>query len=168
MRRLMASVLTPLCAVLAVLLAGAGAAKLRSPSGAAWAPAGLGPLGGRSAARIVGLGEIALGGWALVAPGRVACLLLGGAYAAFAVYLVRGLRAGADCGCFGPGEAPATRAHLAFDALVHPGPSLLALAARDWPAGIPLALGVGCAAYLSYLVLAVLPPLWHAGAAREP
>ena len=85
--------------------------------------------------------------------------------------------AGADCGCFGPGEAPATRAHLAFDALaagvaiaaaVHPGPSLLALAARDWPAGIPLALGVGCAAYLSYLVLAVLPPLWHAGAAREP
>ena len=177
MRRLMASVLTPLCAVLAALLAGAGAAKLRSPSGAAWAPAGLGRLGGRSGARIVGLGEVALGGWALVAPGRVACLLLGGAYAAFAVYLVRGLRAGADCGCFGPGEAPATRAHLAFDALaagvaiaaaVHPGPSLLALAARDWPAGIPLALGVGCAAYLSYLVLAVLPPLWHAGAAREP
>ena len=33
---------------------------------------------------------------------------------------------------------------------------------------IAVPLGVGCAAYLSYLVLAVLPPLWHAGAAREP
>src|SRR5947209_5052242 len=107
MRRLMASVLTPLCAVLAALLAGAGAAKLRSPSGAAWAPAGLGRLRGRSAARAVGLGEVALGGWALVAPGRLACVLLGGAYAGFAVYLARRLRAGpdVDCGCFGEGEA---------------------------------------------------------------
>src|SRR5205085_8009625 len=133
------------------------AAKLRSPSGAAWAPAGLERLGGRSAARAVGLGEVVLGGWALVAPGRLAYVLLGGAYAGFAVYLARRSRTDADCGCFGEGEgeAPAARAHLAFDGLaagvaiaaaLHPGASLLAVAARDWPAGIPLALGVGCAA----------------------
>ena len=57
---------------------------------------------------------------------------------------------------------------MAIAAAVQTGPSLLALAARDWPAGIPLALGVGCAAYLTYVALTLLPSLWQAGAVREP
>jgi len=107
----------------AVLLAGAGVAKLQrpAPTGLALARAGL--PGSDLVVRTLGHTEITiaiaaalLGGW-LAAP-------LALAYLGFAAFTTLQLRAAAtrgepaDCGCFGDHSAPLGRSHVAINLLV--------------------------------------------------
>lgn len=64
--------------------------------------------------------EVAVGAWALLAPGRYAAGLVAAAYLAFTAFVARVLTRGGvlgSCGCFGKPDTPATRTHLALTAL---------------------------------------------------
>jgi hypothetical protein len=110
--------------------------------------------------------EVALGVWALVAPGRYASLLVAAAYLVFTAFVGRVLTRGGvlgSCGCFGKPDTPATRTHLVLTALA----ALTALlVAVDPPASVwagvdgatvttaGLAVVIG---FLAWQVMAVLP-----------
>jgi hypothetical protein len=168
----MAAILTAPIAVAALVLAVAGAAKLRSPGGAARALAAAGVSVPGAAVRIVAGAELALAALVLLAPGRAACALLTAMYAALALVAGTLARRGAACGCFGGGDdAPATAAHVWLSAAL----ALVAGAGIAWPAhGIgwlftgrpgvaaPLALGIVGAAYAAVLLYTELPSAWSA------
>jgi hypothetical protein len=105
--------------VTALVLAVAGIAKLGDPGpvGRSLAAAGLpsSPLVGR----LVGAGEVAVGGAVLVAGGRWSAGALGLWYLGFVVFLLSNRVRGLDvpCGCIGETERPAGAAHLVVDVL---------------------------------------------------
>ena len=109
--------------------------------------------------RVAAVFEAAVGAVAVVAPSRTAALAVAASYAGFTLFVLQALRSGsplASCGCFGKADTPPTRLH----ALVTGALALAALVAADRPGvdiGVGLVVVTGVLAYLTYLVLAVLP-----------
>jgi hypothetical protein len=116
--------------------------------------------------RVLAVGEVGIGAWALVSPGPHAAWLVAAAYAVFTGFVVRVLRRGGvvgSCGCFGKADTPATRTHAALTAAA----ALVALAvALDPPSGVwtdvdgTVLATVGLAGLIGFLawqVMAVLP-----------
>lgn len=118
--------LAPLTAATAVLVAGAGVAKLVAADATASMLASLvavvapraprRPAVLRPIARLVGVAEVVVAGLVLVAGGRLPAALLAFAYVLFAVVAVVLLRSGGRvaCGCFGRDDTPLGRAHVAL------------------------------------------------------
>lgn len=154
-------VLLPLLAVAAGVVLLAGVLKLRVPG-----------------ERLTGLAEVALGGAALAAPGRVTAALLALAYAVFAVVAARRAAEGAGCGCFGAAEdeEPPGPLHVGLDLLAAvacglavpwPPRSLGWLLGQDPAVAAATLLALGASVWAAYLAFTVLPGLWRApGAAR--
>ena len=155
----------------ALLLVGAGAAKLRAPAPAAamlhrvWARWHAGP----GLVRLIGLGEVGVGLWAIggdrLADGALAAWYL--ACTAVAGYLARRAPA-TPCGCFGRADSPVGIAHVVQNA----GCAAVAIAAAARPPGRfggllelgPLDAVVGGAlvlllAYVGFLSITALPAL---------
>ena len=159
----------------ALLLVGAGAAKLRAPEQAArmlrrawWTR--LRPGAARVLVRAGGVGELAVGLAVIVMGGRVAAALLGCCYLAFLAVATRLLGRGqrASCGCFGATDSPVGVGHVLVNAVAvgvagvalarPPGP-LGGLFAGDALAGV---VGLGQSvllACLAYLSITALPTL---------
>ena len=160
----------------AALIMASGAAKSWRPEPAsrALAAAGLPPR--RAGVRTLGLIEIGLGGWSLMAPSRASALSLGLLYLAFAGFLVWLMKAGgqgATCGCLGRRDTPPSLLHVTLDVLAAgtavmvattPPRGVLAEAARLPLAGVPFLGGILLIAFLVYLAAAYLPrSFWSYG-----
>jgi hypothetical protein len=109
--------------------------------------------------RVAAVGEAAIGAVAIVSPSRTAALAVAASYAGFTLFVLQALRTGsplASCGCFGKADTPPSRLH----ALVTGALAVVSVVAAGRP-GVSLGLGLlvvtGVLAYLTYLVLAVLP-----------
>ena len=159
---------------LALLLVGAGAAKLLRPRETAlalvravWSHEASAP--GRVAKTTVRVGaaaELLIGVADLARGGRILSLLVSLSYLAFGVFVtwaLIGRRPLASCGCFGEPDTPPTAAHVAFCAVAclvaglnswhGPAWSLPMLIGRIGPlapALLLLVLGIG---YCGYLIL---------------
>jgi methylamine utilization protein MauE len=168
------SALEPAFAVIAAVLALAGLAKLRSPRPAAAALFALGLPSSVALVRGIGLAELALGGWCLLAPGPVGAALLAIAYAAFAV-VVAGLARSAGpvpCGCFGEGSFVATPAHATIDLLAAALAATFAVVPGDGPlewladplAGSVALAAVACSTWLCFVLFTAPPSIWGAPA----
>jgi methylamine utilization protein MauE len=152
-------------AVAALILAVAGAAKLRSPRAAARAvdqPAVL--------VRAFAGGELALAAVALITASVWSSVLMAVVYAGFAALTLRLARAGAACGCFGAEQSPASPAQPALSAgLAVIGAVSAAGGAHTagWilarPPGTLTVLILGTAGVVYGIVLAYseLPQLWR-------
>jgi hypothetical protein len=159
----LADALTVPHAVAALVLCAAGVAKLRSPRTAATAlgvPVGL--------IRAFSIYELALGagavGWTVLSP------LLALTYAGLAALTLLLARRAQSCGCFGEGDAPASRAQSLLSlvlALVCLGPSHGVGWLLDRPPGpaAVLVLGVIAAAYGTVVAYAEIPAAWRAWSA---
>jgi len=167
-----ADALTAPMAVAAVVLVIAGVAKLRAPAPAVAALRELGLPAAALPIRAFAAGEIALGGWALVAPTRFAAIALACCYAAFAVLALLLARRRAACGCFGEGDFPASRAQALLSAVL----AVASAAAAVWPPhglldrppsqAVVLVIGIAAAAYATVLAYTQLPAAWSAWSAR--
>jgi hypothetical protein len=159
----LADALTVPHAVAALVLCAAGLAKLRSPATAATA---LGISTGWI--RAFSIYELALGAAALVWP--VLSPLMALTYAGLAALTFRLARRAQSCGCFGEGDAPASRAQSLLSlvlALVCAGPSHGGGWLLDRPPGpaAVLVLGVIAAAYGTVVAYAEIPAAWRAWSA---
>jgi hypothetical protein len=167
-------ILAPLFGTVAGLLALAGFLKLRSPGlGNEAYPAPGAALGVRGT-RLIAAGEIALGGVALAAPGRVVAALIAAAFAAFAAYTIRLLAAAdgpADCGCFGESGGTVGPGHVVLDlacagialaSAIAPPRALASIVAGAPLTGAVLACGIAAAVYAAYLAYTALPAAWSA------
>lgn len=161
----------------ALLLVASGAVKVARPDATRIALRTGGLPSSRLVARALGLGEIAVAAYALVAGGRLAAGAMLAAYAGFAAYAERLRRVGrgsVGCGCFGSSSAPVGRLHVAIDlavaaaalgAIVVPvAPATLVLAETPW-AGTVFA---GFTVLLAWLLLVGLTALPEALAATKP
>jgi hypothetical protein len=169
-----ADVLAPPTFLAAGLLAVAGAAKIARPRAAEQLLADVGIGGGSWAARSLGAAEIAVAGWALVAPAAGGAYAMAFTYVAFAGFLGYVLVARPDagsCGCAGGKTVPPSALHLSLDLLA--GVSALGYAtahgpdARDWIASlglgaIPVVAGLLLAAWVVTVAVAEVPAAWRA------
>lgn len=148
------------------LLVVAGIPKLVDPLPLVRALRAAGMPAGRLLVRAFALAEVIVGGWALLAPGRLGAALVATAYLIFTAFVARVLARGGilgSCGCFGKPDTPATRTHLALTGVA----ALTALTvAIDPPATVWTEVDsaglttVGLAAVIGFLawqVMAVLP-----------
>lgn len=172
----MADALAPPFLLAAAVLCLAGAAKLQSPSAAAAALRTLRLPAGRAAVRAFAVGELGLGAWCAVAPGRVNAMLMAGVYCAFAGLSILLARRRQSCGCFGASDAPASPVQAALSASL----SAISVAAAittppvrlGWLAGRPpgtvvvLTAGVLAGVYAAILVYTELPHVWSAWSDR--
>jgi hypothetical protein len=161
-------------AAAALVLCVAGAAKLRSPAGAARAITTLGLPGSRPLVRGFGALEIVLGAWCLAAPGPIPAGVATSTFAAFAVVSRALVSRRASCGCFGDGDLPASAAHVVLSALLGALCAASALGAPrslEWMLGRPpglagaLVIAAGGCAYAIVLAYTLLPPAWSAWSA---
>ena len=129
----MATAVTAVTWVFALLLATAGAQKLTDPAatGAALQAAKL-PSDARLV-RLLGIYELVLATSVLAVGGAVAAALLAATYAAFAGFAWRQSHRGAGCGCFGKAEAPTTPVHVVVNVA-----AASAAAASAWASPFPL------------------------------
>jgi hypothetical protein len=171
-------VLTPLGLTAGLVLVVAAVAKLRSPGAAARALftlAGRSPGSGQGAGvgvRALALGELGLGSWCVIAPGRLPGLLAAGLYCAFAAITAALARRQAACGCFGIEDAhPASLAQSAISgglALVCLLAAVVAphgwgwLLTRSPAAGAVVTVGVLACTYGLLLAYTELPAAWAA------
>jgi hypothetical protein len=174
----MSDALLPVFAAAALLLAGAGAAKLASPQQARAALSIAGLRVPALAVRALGVVEIAVGGAALVAPGAATAAAAAVAFAAFLLFVARLLRVArgaADCGCFGTAGSEAGAVHLVVNACACAVCLMVAAGAPRGPhwllAQAPLSAlatgaGVAAAAFATYLVLTAFPRAWRSYGAR--
>ena len=159
----------------ALLLAGAGLAKLVTPAPAVamlrrgWPRL---PARGKQPAlmRLAGAGEVAVAVWLVADGGRGPATLLALAYLLFTVVALRLLRrgAGTSCGCFGRADSPIGRPHVIVD-LAAVGVAVAAVIRPPGPVGGRFADGaltglVGLSqaallAYLAFLAMTALPAL---------
>jgi hypothetical protein len=160
-----ANALTVPHAIAALVLCVAGVAKLRSPTPAARA-LGVAP----GLVRAFAAGEIALGGWALLAGGALPGVLMAILYAAFAATTLVLARRGAACGCFGADDTAASglESWLSGGLAAVAGAGAIAGAhAGTWivhrPAGTAaiLVLAAMAAVYAVVLAYSELPLLWR-------
>jgi len=163
------SVVTAVLWVAAALLAAAGIGKLAVPDGAMAALHDLRLPSGRVAARVLGIGEVAVAVAAVAVAGRAGAALLAVAYAGLLAVALRARARRVDCGCFGAQAGRVTAAHLG----VNGAAALGGLAGLAWPPvapnvvsadagamGLLAAIGlVLCAVALVRLVLTALPDL---------
>lgn len=152
------------------LLAGAGAIKLVRPLPTARAMYAAGLPGPFWAVRGLGLAEIVVGVWFLVAPSAPVAVALGSTYlvfAAFVAYLVTAHPEATSCGCAGGKDVPPSRLHAALNLLAASGsfaavirlpPNLGSTLASLGMASVPFALGLGVAAALAVVATTDLPP----------
>jgi hypothetical protein len=167
-----AAALTAPLAIAALVLGVAGGSKLRSPEAAVAALASVGLPRGAGIVRALGVGELVLGIWTFVSPGRAVALALAALYAAFACLALILASRSAACGCFGESGAPATRGHASLSAAV----AVVCAAAAIWPpasvfsrslaVAVPLAIGVAGAVYATVLAYTQLPRAWNAWSPR--
>jgi hypothetical protein len=148
------------------LLVVAGVPKIVDPLPLVRALRGAGLPVHRQVVRGFAVLEVALGVWALAAPGRYAALLVAAAYLVFTAFVGRVLTRGGvlgSCGCFGKPDTPATRTHLVLTALAALTALLVAVdpPASAWAgvdgatvttAGLAVLIG-----FLAWQVMAVLP-----------
>jgi len=171
----MSAVAGPVLAA-SLLLAYAGATKLRRPASTVEALRAAGLPAPLMAGRVVGGFELAAAIWCLATGSRAACALVAVSYLAFAAFSARLLASGggASCGCFGQTDAPASRTHvgvnLALGLLALAGaldpPGDLARVLDDQPlGGAPLLMFAALGAWAAYLALTLLPALDRAVAA---
>jgi hypothetical protein len=104
-------------ASLALLVVVAGVAKLRSPEPTERALRALGVTAASAApARVLGVSELVLGVWALLAGSAPACAALALLHLGFAMVTARLRRMpSVPCGCLGSSEAPATTVGLVLN-----------------------------------------------------
>jgi hypothetical protein len=171
----MAEVLTPIFATAALIVCLAGAAKLRSPGGAARALRTLGLPGNRLLVRGLAVGEVALGLACAIDPrpvlaGGLACL-----YGIFATVAFALIRKRADCGCFGETDIPASVLQSALSAALALGALLSVVWTphglgwvldRSGATAVVLVVGIGGAVYASVMAYTVLPQAWGAWSGR--
>lgn len=148
------------------LLVVAGLPKVVDPLPLVRALRGAGLPVHRQLVRVFAVVEVALGAWALLAPGRYAAALVAAAYLVFTAFVARVLTRGGvlgSCGCFGKPDTPATRTHLALTALAALTALLVAVdppsaawstvdGATVTTAGFAVVIG-----FLAWQVMAVLP-----------
>lgn len=148
------------------LLVVAGLPKLLDPLPLVRALRQAGMPATRLLVRLVALGEVAVGVWAVLVPSAASAALVAAAYLVFTGFVVRVLRRGGilgSCGCFGKPDTPATRTHAALTAAA----SLTALAVAAGPPAAAWSAPVGdlvattgmaaLVAFLAWQVMAVLP-----------
>ncbi len=124
------------------------------------------------AVRLLGISEVAVGGWAALSPSALTGALVAAAYAAFCGFLlVRGREAASDCGCFGGAQASAGALHVALNcaaclvaalAALQPPPGILWVFARSPLVSATLIVGTAGAAFAAYLSYTVVPAAWRA------
>ena len=148
------------------LLVVAGVPKLVDPLPLVRAVRAAGMPVGRHLVRAFAVVEVAVGVWALAAPGRVSAALVAAAYLLFTGFVALVLSRGGvlgSCGCFGKPDTPATRTHLVLTAMaflvslgvaVDPPSSAWADLDPVVLATVALAAVIG---FLSWQVMAVLP-----------
>jgi hypothetical protein len=168
----------------ALLLGGAGVAKLSQPAAVARAIASARIPGGRllerlPVGRLVGATEIVTSALALAFGTRAVAILIALAYLAFAAMAWRLLTVQASrqpCGCFGETSVPVSPVHVVVDlalaaagivAAVSPPGSVLHLARHQPLAGIPFVVATLTLTWLAYLAFTALPALLDARAAVE-
>ena len=134
------------------------------------------PALGSALVRAFAVAEVAIGTWAIIAPGRLNAALVAAAYLVFTLFVARVLTRGGvlgSCGCFGKPDTPATRTHLGLTAVAALVAAALATdppsavwsaagsaATSGGPTGPALVTTVGLAvliAGLAWMVMAVLP-----------
>jgi hypothetical protein len=168
-----------LAGALLLVVAGVGKALDPGPTARAAGSAGLPFQATLPMVRLLGAGEVVVGGLALLVGGVVPAVLVSLSYAAFAVFVARGLMRGdlESCGCFSGDDAPPSVLHvvvnlfLALAALhvaVVSAPGVVELVT----AGRSTAAAVGAVALLDagavYLVLTRMPrPLQAAAPAAS-
>jgi hypothetical protein len=158
--------------LVAALLLASGVAKLRQPGHAARALAALHLPNHSLLVRGLGIAEIAVGGWALLAPSAWAGLAVALLYSAFAVFLGSMLVSRTDigCGCAGSRDAPASPVHVALDlcavavaataaAQASQIPSAPAFLASQPLQGLPLVLAMATLGYALWVLVSELPSL---------
>jgi Methylamine utilisation protein MauE len=163
--------LTPLYVTAAIVLAIAGAAKLRSPAGAAQALSALGVPAGSAAVRAIACGELLLAALCLLRPSAATAAVLALVYASFAGVSTLLARSRSSCGCFGESDEPAS----IIQSVLSAGIAVIVLAAAaagphgtGWLLGrapasaAVLAVGIAGCAYAIVLAYRELPQAWGA------
>jgi len=159
----------------ALLLVGAGVGKVRAPQPAAAMlrralPGGLRPLARPALVRAAGLGEVAIGGAAVLLGNRWTLALLAATYLAFLALSLRlaTTGSGAPCGCFGRADAPVGAGHVVLNAVAVAAAAVgVAQPPGAWGgrfdgAALPGVVGIaqaGLLAVLAYLAITALPAL---------
>lgn len=152
----------------AALLVIAGLHKITQPAATGAALQGANLPSDHRLVRLLGVGEVVLGGAVLIGGGWAPAGVLALTYAAFAVFAFRQSRKGADCGCFGNANAPATTLHVVVNAVgaagaalaaIAPGPPLGAALSGGGVGGLLAAALTAVAAAVLRLLLTLLPEL---------
>ena len=168
----------------ALMLAGAGASKVRRPTATAKALYAAGLPSASWLVRALGLAELAVGVGVLISPTRLATAAAGLLYLGFGAFLATLLlrrNAGASCGCAGAHEVPPSWLHVllnlaaaavafAVATLPETPPGILAFASKQPFAGIPFVFGALLIAWLAGLVVTYVPTLFasYRGTRRTP
>jgi hypothetical protein len=152
----------------AALLVLAGAPKLADPLPLMRALRSVRLPAHRGGVRLLAAGEVAIGLAAIAVPSRWTALAVALAYLGFTGFVALALSRGgvlASCGCFSKPDTPPTRIHVGLTATlalcaaaiaVDP-PASVVWTATSWPALAALGAFAGLLAWLSYVVIAVLP-----------
>jgi hypothetical protein len=101
-----------LASAAALLLAGAGIAKIARPEAAVATMRSVAPATPPAAGRVLGVAEVVLAAGFLVSWTPLSAVLLGGGYACLAGFVLVARDKARDCGCFGTSSAPIGRAHV--------------------------------------------------------
>ncbi len=162
-------------AVAAVVLCVAAFAKLRAPEQAVAALAAIGASVSVHLVRLFAVGELIVGGSALISPSRAIAAVMAVMYAGFAVVAIGLSRRGVSCGCFGASEASASPVQATISAalaLVSTWVAIHAVPGVSWifgraplEAGV-LCLGIATAAYATVVAYTDLPGAWSAWSGR--
>jgi hypothetical protein len=166
--------------IAAVLLAGAGAAKVVDPAATVGALRGFGLRIPASAVRAGGGVEVAVAVVAVVGGSPIAALAVAASYLAFTAFvlaaLVRRLPIG-SCGCFGKVDTPPSTLHVvvnlgaaaaAIGAAAAGGGDLRDVLAAQPLGAVPFVVLVLVGAYAAFTALTVVPQLRVLRAERRP
>jgi hypothetical protein len=157
------------------LLCVAGSSKLRAPGPARRALLVLGLPSGEAIVRLIGLGELAIGGWCTVDPSRPSAIAIAIVYALFALIAWALARRQASCGCFGEGDSPASVMQAIISAVISlaaVGAGLAGPHGLAWVLGRPAAqaavliIGATASTYAAVLAYTELPRAWGAWSMR--
>jgi hypothetical protein len=114
-------VIAALVGAAALLLLGAGAAKVAEPTRTAGALAALGWPATTMVVRAGAAAEAVLGAATLVIGGRVLSAAVAASYVGFTAFVIAALRSGVPvgtCGCFGRPDTPPRAHHAVVDAVL--------------------------------------------------
>ena len=159
--------------IAAVLLAGAGAAKVVDPTMTVGALRGIGVRLPPIAVRGAGACELVLAIAAALTGVPALAVMVGISYVAFTVFVVVAITQRApigSCGCFGKVDTPPSVIHIvvnlaaafaAFMVATRDGGNLWATLDHQPLEGVPLLLLVAVGAYAAFAALTVVPQLLH-------